>query len=84
MKTNLAVAGLLSVAGIARALTLESGPARMTVDADTGAIASISAVRTDDPIFRGGEDGAWRLKFRAGADLVASPFRAAFGSRRPA
>lgn len=76
MKTNHAVVGWLAVAGVARAMTLESGPARMTVDPDTGAIASISAAGTDGSILRGGEDGAWRLKFRAGADLAASAFHA--------
>jgi hypothetical protein len=66
----------------ARALTLESGPARMTVDPDTGAIVSITEGGAAGAIFRGGEAGAWSLKFRDGASLPASAFHATHAARR--
>ncbi len=82
MKINWVVAGLLSAAGLERALTLESGPARMTVDTNTGAIVSIAEAGAQGAIFRGGEDGPWRLSFRDGPDLAASAFHATNAARR--
>lgn len=84
MRMHGAAVVLLSTAGLAQALTLESGPARMTVDTDTGAIASISGSGAGGSIFRGGEDGAWRLKFRDGTDLAASAFHTTNAARRVA
>ncbi|MBM4155096.1 MAG: hypothetical protein FJ221_08705 [Lentisphaerae bacterium] len=84
MKLTLAVAGILAVAGGSRALTLESGPARMTLDPDTGAIVSVAEADRDGAILRGGEDGAWSLAFRDGSTLAASSFHATNASRRVA